>query len=71
MNWLKVLWGLTPIGAAINIIKRSNEHGRENVVEEIRGSAPYYPPGDSGQPWVKVSDDPETYQRVIRKGRRK
>jgi hypothetical protein len=67
MNLLKIFWALTPVGAVINIIKLSNEHGKHDVIEEIIGSAPYYPPNDSGQPWVKVSDDPLVHQRVIRK----
>lgn len=67
------LWeaiSLLPPFAIYNIIKRSTEYGKEDVVEAIRGSAPYYPPNDSGQPWVKVSDDPLEYQRVIRKAKR-
>jgi hypothetical protein len=70
MSILKTIWALTPIGAVVNIIKLSNEHGNHDVVESIIGSAPYYTPNDSGIPWVKVKDDPLTYERVVRKGRK-
>jgi len=74
MNLLKILWALTPPGAIAHIIRISNEHGREDVVETIIGSAPYYPPGDSGQPWIEVEGPTPSgnieYSRVIRKGRK-
>ena len=60
---------LSPV-AIYNIIARSNEHGKRDVVESIIGSAPYYPPGDSGQEWVKTKDEPLTHERVIRKGKK-
>ena len=74
MNLLKSLWALTPPGAVINLIRRSNAQGREAVVETSIGSAPYYPPGDSGQPWIEVEGPTPSgnieYSRVIRKGRK-
>ena len=70
MNLLKILWALTPPGAGINLLKRSNAHGREAVVETSIGSAPYYPPGDSGQPWLAV-EGLLIHERVNRKGRGK
>lgn len=69
MTFYELLSLLPPV-AIYNIIKRSNEHGKQDVVQTIRGSAPYYPPNDSGQEWQKVSDDPLEYQRVVRKGKR-
>ena len=67
---IKELISLLPPIAIYNIIKRSMEHGQRDVVECIIGSAPYYPPGDSGQEWIKVKDDPLTYERVIRKAKK-
>ena len=71
---LKIAWALTPIGAIANLVRLSNEQGRADVVGTIIGSAPYYPPGDSGQPWVEVEGPTASgnmeYSRLIRKGRR-
>ena len=67
------LWealSLFPPVAIYNIFVRSCEHGKQDIVETIRGSAPYYPPNDSGQPWEKVSDDPLEYQRIVRKAKK-
>ena len=66
MNLRDVLSLLPPV-AIYNILKRSTEHGKQDVVQTILGSAPYYPPNDSGQAWHKVSDDPLEFQRVVRK----
>jgi len=75
MNLFKVLWALTPIGAIANLIERTNEHGKGDVVETIIGSAPYYPPDDKGGEWAKVKGPTASgaveHQRVVRKGKGK
>ena len=64
---IKELINLLPPVAIYNIIKRSKEMENRKVIGAFIGSAPTIAEGDEQHTgWKQTSDEPITYERVIR-----